>query len=264
MQLPHRLYRVSALAFAAGALAVFPAHARTVSIPFSASNFSDPLDIDNTYFPLEQGMTFVYKGESPDGCEVDVVTVTSDTRTIDGVETRAVHDAAYEGDTCTTADSALAEDPIDYYAQDDSNNVWYFGEASSDCEGAGNCTPNDGSWIAGESPAGALPGIIMLAQPRSGDTYYQEQASDVALDQATVTSTGVTVKLTREDAYPPGTFTNCIVTKEFSSLEKGSTEQKGYCPGVGNVTIDEHHGKVFHSELTSPSADALRVRTVPQ
>ncbi|MCL6739902.1 hypothetical protein LZ518_01960 [Sphingomonas sp. RB56-2] len=251
---------------AATTLGVFliapPAAARTIQISFNATDFSDPLDIDNVYFPLIPGTVFTYKGETPDGCEVVVTSVTGDTRTIAGVTTRVVHDTAYESDTCTTDASALVEDTLDYYAQDNSGNVWYFGEDSFHCP-IFTCDPSAGSWIAGVAPAGALPGIIMPAQPRNGDTYFQERAAPVALDQATVKGTGVTVVLKREDAYPPGTFTNCIVTKEFSTLENGANEQKSYCPGIGNVAVDEHHGKVFRSELTGVSPDALRFRTVP-
>jgi hypothetical protein len=71
------------------------------------------------------------------------------------------------------------------------------------------------------------------------------------------------VTLKREDAYPPGTFSNCIKTKEFSDLEKGSTEFKYYCPNIGNVMVEEHHGSVFISELTA-GPDPLRFRTVPK
>lgn len=257
-----RLSKVSMIALAAAALAAVPAHARTVTIPFSASNFSNPLDIDNVYFPLVAGTTFTYKAETADGCEVDVTTVTSDTQPIDGVTTRVVHDQAFEGETCTTAPSALVEDTLDYYAQDNAGNVWYFGEDTANCEGAGSCTPSSGSWRAGVD--GAQPGIIMLASRRSGDTYFQEFYPDHAMDQATVTAIGVSVTLRRPDAFSPGTFSNCIVTKEFTTLEKGSIEQKSYCPGVGLVTVDEHHGKLVHFELTSGSADALRFRRVPK
>ena len=258
---PH-LCAVAAISLAAALLAT-GADARTVSLPFSAANFSDPLDIDNTYFTLEPKTAFTYKAEGADGCEVDVTTVTNRTRTIAGVTTRIVHDQAFEGDTCTTDPSALVEDTFDYYAQDNSGNVWYFGEDSFHCP-VFTCNRSSGSWIAGADPADAIPGIIMLAQPRTGDTYFQEQAPGVALDQATIKGLGVTVVLKRPDAYPPGTFANCIVTKEFSTLENGANEQKSYCPGIGNVAVDEHHGKVFHSELTGVSTDAFRFRTVPR
>ena len=93
-----KLTAVSSLAAAAALLAT-AADARTVSIPFSASNFPGQPTIDNTYFPLVPGTTFTYKGESPDGCEVVVTT-------------RVVHDTAYEGATCTTDPSALVEDTL--------------------------------------------------------------------------------------------------------------------------------------------------------
>ncbi len=248
------------LVLAAALLAATSANARIVTVTFNASNFSDPLDIDNSYYPLVPGTTQTYKADTVDGCEVDVVTVTNDTRAIVGVTTRIVHDTAYEGETCTTDPAALAEDTLDYFAQDNSGNVWYFGEDSFNCP-VFTCAPSNGSWLAGVN--NAQPGIIMLAQPRSGDTYFQEQAASVALDQATVNATGVTAKLKREDAFAPGTFTNCIVTKEFSTLEKGSVEQKTYCPGIGNVLVEEHHGKLLRSELTG-GADPLKFRTVPK
>jgi len=259
MPTPRISYRRTAICGALLAAAAFapPAGARTVEFAFSASNFSDSLTIDNPYFPLLPGTTFVYKAEGKDGCEVDVTTVTTDTRLIDAVATRVVHDQAFEGDTCTTDPSALVEDTFDHYAQDDGGNVWYFGEDTFECEGTGNCTPGEGGWIAGEE--GAEPGVIMLASPRSGDSYSQENAPDTAEDHATVTATGISVKLTRDDAYPPGTFSNCIKTKEFTPLEKGSIEFKTYCPGVGLVTVQEHHGPVLRFELTA-GADPLRFR----
>ena len=257
------LARTSPLAIAAALLVSTAAVARTVTIPFSPANFSDPLDIDNRYFPLLPGMTWTYKAETSDGCEVEVMTVTNDTRVIDGVTTRVVQDQVFEGETCTTDPSALTEDTLDYYAQDNSGNVWYFGEDSFDCEGAGNCERSEGSWLAGVN--GAKPGIIMLATPSSGDTYFQEQAPDVALDQATVTALGVREKMRREDAFR-SSYSNCIVTKEFTTLERGSIEFKTYCPNIGNVLVIEHHGKVVRLELTnfSSPADALRFRLPPK
>jgi hypothetical protein len=257
-----KLFLSSALAVAVATLGS-AADGRTLTIPFNSSNFSNSLDIDNRYFPLPVGAVWTYKSDTADGCEVDVTTVTTDTRALDGVTTRVIRDKVFEGETCTTAPAALAEDTRDHYAQDDQGNVWYFGEDSFDCEGAGNCERSEGSWLAGVN--GAKPGIIMLAHPRSGDTYFQEQAPDVALDQATVTSVGVGEKMRREDAFR-SSYSDCIVTKEFTTLEKGAIEFKTYCPNIGNVITVEHHGKVVRSELThfSSPADALRFRVPPK
>jgi hypothetical protein len=254
---------LSLAALAAGFLASTGAGARTVSIPFSPANFSNPVDITNTYFPLVAGTTYTYKSATVDGCEVDVMTVTYDTRVIDGVTTRVVHDQVFDGTTCTTAPSALTEDTLDYYAQDNAGNVWYMGEDTFTCQGAGNCTPSEGAWIAGVN--GAQPGIIMLAHPLSGDSYKQEYLAGVAQDQALVTAVGVTAKMTRSDAYQ-SSYSNCIVTKEWTVLEPGAIEFKTYCPGVGVVQVAEHHGKVVYSELTSISgtANTLKFRTPPR
>jgi hypothetical protein len=120
----------------------------------------------------------------------------------------------------------------------------------ANCDGPNNCTLSDGSWEAGVDDAKA--GIIMLAHPTSGDQYHQEFYEGQAEDEAKVSGVGVTVKLTREDAFPPGTFTGCLKTKEWSDLDTGSVEQKYYCPDIGLVAIDEHHGKILRAELVDP------------
>lgn len=254
---------VSSVAIAAAFLTSASATARTISIPFNASNFSAPLTIDNIYFPLIAGTVYTYRADTKDGCEVDVVTVTYETRDLDGVTTRKVHDSVFDGDACTTDSSALTEDTFDFYAQDDGGNVWYFGEDTFDCNGASDCRPGEGGWLAGIN--GGVPGIVMLAHPRSGDTYRQEFAPDVAEDQATVTAVGVTARLMRDDAIQ-SSFANCLVTKEFTVLEKGAIGSKTYCPDVGVVIDIDHHGKIARSELVSISgtANALKFRTPPK
>ncbi len=71
-----KLAPVSSIIIAAALLFPGPAEARKVSIAFSASNFSDPLTIDNPYFPLVAGTTYTYKADTKDGCEVDIFAVT--------------------------------------------------------------------------------------------------------------------------------------------------------------------------------------------
>ena len=75
----------------------------------------------------------------------------------------------------------LTEQTLDWYAQDDQGNVWYFGEYTTEL-------PNDhtGSWTAGVD--GAKPGYIMEAAPQVGDSYCQENAPGLAEDAAQVLS----------------------------------------------------------------------------
>ena len=237
-----RLLKVSSLAVAVAFLASNPALARTVTIPFIASNFSNPLDIDNPYFPLIPGTTWTYKAETVDGCEVVITHVTNDTKTLAGVTVRVVHDQGFEGETCDSVE--LIEDTFD-------------------CEGEGNCERGAGSWLAGVH--GAKAGIFMLAHPRSGDAYSQEQAAGVAEDHALVTEVGITARMRRDDAFRRS-YSNCLVTKEWTPLERGQIEFKTYCPNIGNVLTIEHHGKILRSELTefSSPADALRFRRPPR
>jgi hypothetical protein len=278
----HALTHKVLLAGLAAAAIMIPhevAAGSVISIPFDADNFSDPLDIDNVFLPMVAGTTQTYKAEGPDGCEVDVVTVTNDTKTITipdnaSITVRVVEDLAYEDDECDGEDpSELVEKTFDWHGQDNAGNVWYFGEETYHCEGASSCVLSDGSWEAGKDVANvgtiAEPGIIMLASPKKADQYYQEFYVGFAEDQAQVTGVGVKVVLKREDAWPGSPFTGCLKTKEWSKLSPGDVEQKYYCPEIGNVAVDEHHGKKLRFELIDPSAaasstDAFRFRTVPR
>jgi hypothetical protein len=237
--------------------------AAVIQIPFKPSNFSHPLQIDNPYFTLKAGMVQVFRAKSDEGCELDRMTITHDTRRLDGVTTRVVHDVVFEDPKCN-GDFSKIEDTLDYYAQDDAGNVWYMGEISKDCED-GTCKRNEGTWLAGQDVLdigeNAKPGIVMLAHPTKGAQYRQEFYPGHAVDQAIVTEVDIPVKLTFSDAIPPKSFRDCIKTKEFSNLEPDTVGFKYYCPNVGFVLETEQPGN-FRSERVNPD-DALRFRTVP-
>jgi len=196
-----------------------PLPVQASAITFNKSNFHDPLKIDNKYFPLKTGTIMIYNGTDEDGKSTsDIFTVTNDTKEIQGITTRVVNDSAFvEGD--------LVEPTADWYAQDDSGNVWYMGEFTTDLTNKKN--PHEGSWEAGVK--GARAGIIMLAEPKVGVTYDQEVAKGVAEDKATVLSLDTNVSV------PYGSFSNVLKTKEFSALEPGVSENKYYAANVGDV-----------------------------
>jgi hypothetical protein len=178
-----------------------------------------PNAIDNTYFPLVRGTTWTYDGSKDGKALHDVVTVTSDTKTIMGVTVRVVRDTAWE-------DGVLNEDTFDYYAQDDEGNVWYFGELTTEFDENGNPATTEGSWEAGQGPN--LSGILMLARPRAGHTYRQEYGPGVAVDMGTV------INVRRHVTEPAGSYTKVVETKEYSCIEKG-IDHKLYAPGVGLI-----------------------------
>jgi hypothetical protein len=275
-----RIGAVTALAL----LLAMPVSAGVVTIPFDADNFPDPPainNITNQYWPLPVGAMFTYRAETPDGCEWSVVTVTPDTEliTIEGEDllAREVSDFEYEDEDCGgPVAGELKEKTFDWYAQDNAGNIWYMGEDTQNCpSGEGSCVPGSGRWKAGEdvqqSGENAEPGIIMLDDPRQGDSYQQEFYEGFAEDWAKIMGKNSGVTLDSDDAVDPGTWDDCLVTKEWNDLEGGSIEQKYYClnGGVGLVLITEHSGKVVRLEQVDPpaaaasGADAFTFRTVP-
>ena len=85
----------------------------------------------------------------------------------------------------------------------------------------------EGSWEAGVD--GALPGIIMLANPIEGLWYRQEYREGEAEDVAQVLSLNGTISV------PAGTFTNVVKIAEWNPLESGILEHDYYAPGVGSI-----------------------------
>lgn len=202
----------------------------TISLPvqaaipsFSKSNFHNPLKIDNKYFPLNPGTTFVYKGTSEGEPTRDVFTVTDKVKEILGINTRVVHDDAY-------VKGEHEESTDDWFAQDDEGNVWYFGEFTTDL----TTDSNEGSWEAGVK--GAKPGIIMLAQAEVGDKYQQEMAKGLAED------TGTVLSLNEEVRVPYGSFSNVLKTEDFNPFEPDILENKFYAQGIGYIKAEQVKG----------------------
>lgn len=190
---------------------------------FSASNFSDPATIDNPYMSWIPGYVWTYVESTEDGDQDVVVTVTSDTKTIMGIDCVVVHDIV-------TMDGETIEDTLDWYAQDDEGNVWYMGEDTAEYED-GEIVSTEGSWEGGVD--GALPGIVMYADPQVGDYYYQEYYPGEAEDLGEVIALNETVTV------EAGTFENCVVIEETNPLEPDVLEHKYHCPDVANVALAE-------------------------
>jgi hypothetical protein len=181
------------------------------------ANFST--SIDNSYYPLVPGTTYVYEGVRDHVSQRDVVTVTSKTKVIAGVTCVVVTDVADHNGT-------LLEKTEDWFAQDKEGNVWYFGEATAEYKN-GKVSTTEGSWQTGKD--GAEPGIIMPAHPEITDAFRQEYLKGQAEDQAWIIDTTQSIKV------PDGTFTNVIRTLEWSRLEPDVIDGKWYAPGIGII-----------------------------
>lgn len=226
------------IGFSAGVVKAVP-----FNLPdFESAEFDNPTTIDNPYMPLMQGKTFCYEAETEDGTEINKMIVTTCSENILGVDIVVVRDTA----TLINDDfpgGILVEDTIDWYAQDNAGNVWYFGEDTETCD---DHSPA-GSWKAGEIPSGgtdpAMPGIVMLADPMPGISYDQEHAAPVAEDMAKV------LRLNANVSVPYGDFEDCLKTKEWTPLAPGDVEHKYYAPDIGLVLVEELKGKTVISEL---------------
>jgi hypothetical protein len=175
--------------------------------------------IDNKYFPLRPGTTFLYRGTQGGKPRRVSVFVTHKTKKIVGIRATVVLDQVL-------VDGKPEEKTFDWYAQDKRGNVWYLGEDSADYV-KGKWVRSDGSWEAGVD--GARPGIVMKAHPRVGGPYRQEYYAGNAEDMAQILSTDEPV------AVPYGRFNHALVTSEWTPLERGVVEHKYYVRGIGNV-----------------------------
>ena len=183
-------------------------------------------EITNSYLAFERGKTFIYEGETDEGVVTITVEVTGENKTVMGVSTTVVREQEF-------VDGELIEDTFDWFAQDVDGNVWYFGEDSRTIED-GMVVSTGGSWEAGVD--GALPGIIMLANPLNGMKYRQEFFEGEAEDHAHVINTDKHVEIEL------GEFDGSLQTMEYTPLEPGSREFKFYHPGTGLILELERGG----------------------
>jgi hypothetical protein len=178
------------------------------------------------------------------------------TTSIKGVTVRTLWDREFiaEGECPADLSDIKASNPVestfDWYAQDVDGNIWYFGEHSvatdhEECDhptdgvdpiiGLEGCL--DGSWEAGKDiwldvdDPNVMEGIIMLADPRKGQFYFQEFWEDEAEDM------GKILNFKTVESELLGTLRGCVVTKEWVPLEPGSVEHKYFCKGHGLVQV---------------------------
>ncbi|HET6949794.1 MAG TPA: hypothetical protein VFI47_05445 [Acidimicrobiales bacterium] len=197
----------------------------------------DPADfggpIDNPYLPLAPGARWVYEGISDGEAERTEVVVTGERRQVMGIDAVVVRDTV-------SVEGEVVEDTYDWFAQDSAGNVWYLGEDSREYEG-GEVTSTEGSWEAGVD--GALPGIVMPADPQVGDAYRQEFYAGEAEDLAEV------LRLDASETVAGTTYDRLLVTQEWNPLEPDVVEEKSYAPGIGMVLEATTAGGEGRAEL---------------
>lgn len=167
--------------------------------------------IDNPWLPLQVGTTWEY----------DV------TGTRPGTHTVTAHEGPGIEGVATTAVRAVRTTPpgrttgvTDFYAQDESGNVWWFGR--------------QGEWQAGED--GARAGLMMAADPRVGDGYRE------AYEEGVVDRRAEVLDLDGSRRVPGGEYDDLVTIAVVSPLT-GVVEHAHYAEGIGLVLLETVEGE---------------------
>lgn len=176
-------------------------------IPTPSPSVSDfTAEVDNPWFPLLPGSRWRYRllGATSEGATVLASVVGgSEIAEVDTVGLR----------TLTTSAGGTVTEVIDYYAQDQAGNVWWFGR--------------DGVWSAGEP--GARAGLVMAARPRLGDGYRQASAPGFTESRAQVLLVGQRFTTSRT------TYDGVVAIASEDDLRPTARYVSYYAPGVGLI-----------------------------
>ena len=198
--------------------------------------FSKPTEITNPYFPvasIAQTIAFGTDGGSSVREEVTLLPGTKDIVWAGGTTpVRVTQFAGY-------SDGELVEVAYDYFAQADNGDVYYMGEDVANYS-QGQVTDHSGSWLAGKD--GALPGLIMPANPVAGMVFHPENAPGIAYE------TDEVVSLNAQAVTPAGPIDNGLFIKE--TMMDGGLEHKVWARGYG-IVEDQSGEEVLHLVLAS-------------
>ena len=200
-------------------------HAEEVRPPLVFDPTAFQQSVDNPWFPLVPGTAFTLHERKGKKVSVNVVTVTAQTKLIQGVNCVVVHDTV-------SRDGALKEDTYDWFASDQYGNVWYFGEDTRQFRKNGDVI-RAGSWQAGV--AGAEASLLLPASGVIGAPFKPEGLPGGGLSQ--VESFGDTVTV------PMGTYSDTMRTGDWTSPES-KFEKKWYAKGVGFVRSESSNGEI--------------------
>jgi hypothetical protein len=184
--------------------------------------FSDPTTVDNPLFPISNQHSAVYLGNDEGNPLKVEVTLLPETKKIDvdGKTTEVL-----VSQFMSFVGGRVDEVTLDWYAQDDTGAVWFFGEDVTRYDD-GVLLDHEGTWLAGDD---GPPAMIMPAQPRLGDVFRSENIPAFILEEVVVQDLGVTVP------GPRGPIDGAMVGQELHILE-GLAENKTFAPGYGEFT----------------------------
>jgi hypothetical protein len=214
----------------------------------------------NKWLPLKPGTQWVRQGGTDVGHRRVphrvVSTVTDVYREVHGVRAVTVLDQDFDA-------GEIAQESLDYFAEDRRGTVWYVGSYTENYEGGRFVSVPD-AWLAGVK--GGRAGIVMLADPRTGTPPYSvAQPPGEDSDVAQVVKTG------QSRCVPFRCFKEVLVIREGKSSAPDN-EFKYYAAGVGQIdnvprSASQHHDveKLINLTQLTPrgldemSAEALKL-----
>jgi hypothetical protein len=206
-------------------------------------------DITHPYWPMKPGTRWTYRDVDEKGeVQTVVVVATAETKKLaNGITARVVRDTV-------RSDGELVEDTLDWYAQDSAGNVWYMGEDTAEFEN-GKIASREGSFEAGVG--GALPGILLPAEPQVGQKYRQEYLKGEAEDNGEVLGINQLVEV------PTGRYSDALLTRDTTNLEPDVVEYKLYAPDIGPVLAVDISGGAAREALVKLDRAASQDGTGP-
>ena len=206
-------------------------------VPTGPPTFSDPLTIDNLFFPFVVGGLKIFEG-SDHGTKTGATDYyLADTRTfrVDhrNVACHILVEEAFE-------DGELVERSFNFFAQADDGSVYYFGEVVDNYVD-GVVDNHAGSWLVGgavpasDPPADEVgnapaPAVFMPANPELGDVFKPEDLFPIVDETGTVVGVDLDVKVS-------GVKYDGAIKVEETTLLGPDVEFKWYAPGVGVVKV---------------------------
>ena len=203
-------------------------------VPSGTPTFSNPLNIDNQYFPFQPGGLKIFSGSEHGTKTAAIDRYLTAIRTFklsaNNVACHILVEESYET-------GELVERSFNYFAQADDGTVYYFGEVV-DLFQNGVIVGHEGSWLVGgpgaadppETGSATKPGLFMPANPELGDMFKPEDLFPI------VDETGEVVAVDQDVNAPAGKYDGAIEVRESSRIDPG-TELKWYAPGVGVVKV---------------------------
>jgi hypothetical protein len=191
---------------------------------FDRKDFGDPTGDANVWLPLVPGNQSVRDGTLFRGSRQlrhrRRITVTDVQKVVNGVRTVLALDQDLDA-------GQVAEQAVDYLAQDKHGNVWYLGSYTETYEGGQFVNATD-AWLAGVN--GATAGVLMMARPKVGmPGYVQARIPGREILTAEV------AKLGERKCVPFRCFADSLAI-----LETGN-EFKFYAEGVGHIATEPNY-----------------------